>query len=272
MERSTGLNKNFNLGPRNSLMEWVCGGTATKVLFRVILALLFSSLLPLESQARPGPDPDRERILEAIGRIEDAYRELKSYECDIEGIYFHSGRESQRYDYRFYFRKPNLFRIEFRRPYADLTIFYTQGEREFVARPFSMFPSIQFRFSVNNPLFTTPSGQRVNQMQLFYFLEFLRQNAGTLPQGNPDFKSGDGGLSFWVTSNDYATGATVRYRMHIDTRVWLPDRIERYDMAGTPLEFTLFRNFSINPTLDEAFFDSGYKEPSSTPPVEPVRP
>ncbi len=265
MERSTALNKNFNPRSRNSLVERVWKGAAAKALSYVILTLFLSALLPQEIQAEPGPD--RERILETIGRIEAAYRNLKSYACEIEGIYFHSGRESERYDYRFYFRKPNFFRIEFRRPYTDLTIFYTQGEREFVARPFPMFPSIQFRFSVDNPLFRTPSGQRVDQMPLFDFMQFLRKNAETLPQDNPDFKSDGASLSFWVTSEDYASsGATVRYRMHIDTRVWLPNRIERYDMAGTPLEFTLFRNFIVNPAIDEAFFDPGYKEPSSTPP------
>ncbi len=235
------------------------------------VAILVLSLLPPESLARIGSG--RERIVEAIGHIEDAYRELRSYECDIEGIYFDSGRESERYVYRFYFRQPNLFRIEFREPYPGMTIFFSQGDREFVARPFPMFPSIQFRFSVDNPLFRTPSGQRVNQMHLFYFLEFLRQNAGTIPQDDPAFKKDFGSLSFWVTSEDYATsGAMVRYCMHIDTRVWLPDRIERYDMAGTPLEFTIFRNFSVNPALDEAFFDSGYREPATSAPQEPVRP
>ena len=265
------LNKNFKPESRNSIVRRVLEGAAAKVLLCVILALSFSAVLPPENQARPGPDGVR--ILEAIGRIEDAYRNLQSYECEIEGIYFHDGKEFQRYDYRFYFRKPNLFRIEFRRPYADLTIFYTQGEREFVARPFATFPSVQFRFSVDNPLFRTPSGQKVNQMHLFYFLEFLQQNARTLPQDDPDFESDGESLSFWVTSKDYATGgATVRYRMRIDTRVWLPDRIERYDMAGTPLEITLFRNFILNPALDEAFFDPGYKEPSLTPRRNPPNP
>jgi outer membrane lipoprotein-sorting protein len=271
MERSIALNKNFNPGSRNSLVKRVLAGLTVKVLFYVVIALSYSTLLPPESRAQPGPE--RDRILATIGRIEDAYRGLQSYECDIEGIYFDSGRESQRYDYRFYFRKPNRFRIEFRRPYADLTIFYTQGEREFVAMPFPKFPSIQFRFSVDNPLFRTPSGQRMNQLNLFDFLEFLRQNASTIPQEKPDFINSGVNLSFWVTSEDYATsGARIRYRLQIDTRVWLPDRIERYDAAGTPREFTTFRNFIVNPVLSEAFFNSGYKDPSSTPSTEPGRP
>jgi outer membrane lipoprotein-sorting protein len=271
MERSTALNNNFNPGSRNPLTELVRKGAAAKTFFCGVVALLFLALPPPDSLARPGPE--RDRILATIGRIEDAYRGLQSFECDIEGIFFDSGRESQRYDYRFYFRKPGHFRIEFRRPYADLTIFYTQGEREFVARPFPRSPSIQFRFSVDNPLFMTPSGQRINQLNLFDFLQFLGQNASTIPQENPDFINTGVNLSFWVTSEDYAaSGAMIRYRVQIDTRVWLPDRIERYDRAGTPLEFTIFRNFSVNPALDEAFFDSGYKEYPTTPPAEPVRP
>jgi outer membrane lipoprotein-sorting protein len=271
MERSTALNNNFNPGSRNPLTKRVWEGAAAKTLFCGIVALFFLALLPPDSLARSGPE--RERILETIARIENAYRDLQSYACDIEGIYFDSGRELERYVYRFYFRQPNLFRIEFREPYPGMTIFYTQGDKEFVARPFSMFPSIQFRISVDNSLFKTPSGQGVNQMHLFYFLEFLRQNTGSVPQDNPDFTSNEEGLSFWITSEDYARGGTmVRYRMHINTRVWLPDRIDRYDMAGTPLEFTIFRNFSVNPALGRAFFDSGYWEPASSPPPEPVRP
>jgi outer membrane lipoprotein-sorting protein len=235
----------------------------------ILLALL--SLQPPDCLARNGAD--RERILDVIGRIDEAYGKLQSYTCDIEGIYFVSGRESERYVFRFYFRKPNLFRIEFQRPYPGMTIFYTQGERDFIARPFAAFPSVQFPFSVDNPLFKTPSGQGVNQMHLFYFLEFLRQNARMLPQEGADFRSSEGILSFWINAKDYVTGQSPeRYRMHINIRVWLPDRFERFDLAGTPLEFTIFRNYRINPALDRAFFDPVYRGPGSTPPAEPVRP
>src|SRR5512139_1820025 len=235
----------------------------------IVVAL--TVLQPMDGLARDGAD--RERILDVIGRIDEAYGKLQSYACDIEGIYFVSGRESERYVFRFYFRKPDLFRIEFQRPYPGMTIFYTQGEKEFIARPLAAFPSVLFRFSVDNPLFKTPSGQGVNQMHLFYFLEFLRQNARTLPQEGADFRSEGGTLSFWINAKDYVTGQLPeRYRMHINTGVWLPDRFERFDLAGTPLEFTIFTNYRINPALDRAFFDPGYRAPASTPPAEPVRP
>jgi outer membrane lipoprotein-sorting protein len=154
-----------------------------------------------------------------------------------------------------------------------VTIFYTEGEKEFTARPFSAFPSVQFRFSGDNPLFKSPAGQGVHQMHLLYFLDFLRKNAKALAQEQTDFRQDGQVLSFWLAARDYlAGGIPERYRMHVNTVLWLPERFERYDAAGTPLEFTFFRNYRLNPALDGAFFESGYRDPFSIPPSEPVRP
>ena len=231
----------------------------------IVLALL--TLRPLDCRAQGATD--RERILEVASRIEAAYGKLQSYACDIEGIYFKSGREFERYVFRFHFRKPDRFRIEFRHPYSGVTIFYTEGEKEFTSRPLAAFPSVQFRFSVNNPFFKSPSGQAVNQMHLRHFLGFLRANARNLPQENAELKNNREILSFWLNAKDYVEGKLPeRYRIYIDSRLWLPARFERFDLAGTPLELTIFSNCRINPALDGAFFDSGYRDPAA----EPVRP
>jgi outer membrane lipoprotein-sorting protein len=239
----------------------------------LILCIAVALLTLHPPDCRAQGSTDRERILEVAGRIESAYVQLESYACDIEGIYFESGRESERYVFRFFFLKPDRFRIEFRKPYAGVTIFYTEGEREFTSRPLAAFPSVQFRFSVDNPLFKSPSGQGVNQMHILYFLGFLRNNARALPQENAEFIHDGEILSFWLNARDYVKGhLPERYRMHINTRVWLPDRFERFDQAGTPLEFTIFTNYRINPALDRAFFDPAYRDPASMPPEKPVRP
>ncbi|OPY91027.1 MAG: hypothetical protein A4E73_02222 [Syntrophaceae bacterium PtaU1.Bin231] len=240
-------------------------------LFLQFIALAFLVLQTANGRAQPAPD--RERILQVADRIEAAYGRLQSYACNIEGIYFDAGRASERYTFRFYFRKPDRFRIEFQSPYPGVTIFYTEGEKDFTARPLAAFPSVQFRFSVNNPLFKSPSGQGVHQMHILYFLDFLRKNAKALPQEGADFRQEGPILSFWLAARDYLTGGMPeRYRMHINTGLWLPERFERYDQAGVPLEFTYFRNYRVNPALNGAFFDSGYRDPASIPPSEPVRP
>jgi outer membrane lipoprotein-sorting protein len=230
----------------------------------LILAIALLTLHPLDCRAQGGTD--RERILEVANRIEEAYGKLQSYTCDIEGIYFKSGREFERYVFQFSFRKPDRFRIEFSRPYSGVTIFYTEGEKELTSRPLAAFPSVQFRFSVNNPLFKSPSGQAVNQIHLRYFLGFLRDNARTLPQENAELRYDGEILSFWLNAKDYVEGKLPeRYRIYIDSKLWLPARFERFDLAGTPLEFTIFSNYRINPALDGAFFDSGYRDPAAGP-------
>ena len=228
----------------------------------LMIALALLALHPLDCRAQDAAD--RERILEVASRIEAAYGKLQSYACDIEGIYYAAGREFERYVFRFYFRKPDRFRIEFRNPYSGVTIFYTEGEKEFTSRPLAAFPSVQFRLSVNNPLFKSPSGQAVNQLHLRYFLGFLRDNARNLPQENADFKSDGEILSFRLNAKDYVKGQVPeRYRIYIDSRLWLPARFERFDLAGTALEFTIFSNYRINPALDGAFFDHGYQDPAA---------
>jgi outer membrane lipoprotein-sorting protein len=242
-----------------------CSGEMKRCILMIAIALL--TLHPMDCRAQSGAD--RERILEVGNRIEEAYGKLQSYACDIEGIYFKSGREFERYVLRFSFRKPDRFRIEFSRPYSGVTIFYTEGEKDLTSRPLAAFPSVQFRFSVNNPLFKSPSGQAVNQMHLRYFLGFLRDNARALPQENAELKYDGEILSFWLNAKDYVEGKLPeRYRIYIDSKLWLPARLERFDLAGTPLEFTIFSNCRINPALDGAFFDSGYRDPAT----EPVRP
>jgi outer membrane lipoprotein-sorting protein len=240
--------------------------------FLIFVAVALLVLRPPDSRAQTSPD--RERILETAGRIEDTYGGLRSYACDIEGIYFSSGKEFQRYVFKFNFRKPDRFRIEFSRPYSGVTIFYTEGEKEFTARPLAAYPSAQFRVSVDNPLFKSPTGQKLSQLHMNYFLAFLKRNASELPQDDSEFRYDEEAVSFWLSARDYLTGkAPERYRIFINKKVWLPARFERYDMMGIPLEFTIFRNYRIDPAfLDKSFFDPAYRIPAAVPPMEPVRP
>ncbi|HET6489479.1 MAG TPA: hypothetical protein VFG28_06920, partial [Syntrophales bacterium] len=191
------------------------------------------------------------------------------YSCDIEGIYFSSGVEFQRYIFKFYFLKPDRFRMEFSQPYGGVTIFYTDGEKDFISRPFQTFPSVLYRLSADNPLFKSPAGQKLSQLHLKYFLDFLKRNARELPQDNSDIRTDEETVSFWLDARDYLTGKVPeRYRIFIYKKFWLPARFERYDTEGHLLEYTLFKNYQIDPFFDRAFFESGYIAPE----LQPLRP
>jgi outer membrane lipoprotein-sorting protein len=236
---------------------------------RILLIVAIALLALQPSAGHAQAVSDRERILETAGRIEDTYGKLRSYSCDIEGIYFSSGLEFQRYIFKFYFLKPDRFRMEFSQPYSGVTIFYTDGEKDFISRPFQRFPSVLYRLSADNPLFKSPAGQKLSQLHLKYFLDFLKRYARELPQDNSDFRTDDETVSFWLDARDYLTGKVPeRYRISIFKKIWLPARFERYDTEGHPLEYTLFRNYQIDPSLDATFFESGYMAPE----LEPLRP
>jgi outer membrane lipoprotein-sorting protein len=123
----------------------------------VIVAIALIWLQPSAGHAQAVSD--RERILEIAGRIADTYGKLQSYSCDIEGIYFSSGVEFQRYIFKFYFLKPDRFRIQFNSPYSGVTVFYTDGEKDFISMPFPNFASVLYRFSADNPLFKSPTAR-----------------------------------------------------------------------------------------------------------------
>ena len=236
--------------------------------------LIFSiALLVLQFPNRDAQaNSDQERILEIAGRIEDTCGKLQSYACDVEGIYFSSGREYQRYIFKFYFLKPDRFRIEFSQPYCGMTIFYTDGEKEFTSQPFSSMPSVLYRFSVDNSFFKSPAGQKLSQLHMNYFLAFLKHNARELPQDNSEFREDEDTISFWLRANDYLTGKVLeRYRISVNKKIWLPARFERYDLDGHPLEYTLFRNYRIDPLLGRTFFEPGYNVDGAAPEIEPIR-
>ena len=233
----------------------------------IYIAIALLALQPADSRAQTSSD--RDRILEVAGRIEDTYEKLQSYSCDIEGIYFSLGQEFQRYIFKFYFLKPDRFRIEFSRPYSGVSVFYTDGDKDFISRPFHAFPSVLYRLSADNPLFISPTGQKLSQLHMSYFISFLRRNARELPQDNSEFRDNEATITFWLIAKDYLKGKVLeRYRISIYKKIWLPAQLERYDAEGHPLEYTLFKNYQIDPSLDRSFFESGYLAPE----LEPMRP
>ncbi len=54
---------------------------------------------------------------------------------------------------------------------------------------------------------------------------------------------------------DYIRGKSLeRYRVTISKQYWLPIRIERYDVKGTPLETISIENYAVNTHLSDQIF------------------
>ena len=53
---------------------------------------------------------------------------MHDYTCDVEIIFYQDGAENQRYRLRFYFRKEEKIRIDFKHPYKGVIVFFKGGD------------------------------------------------------------------------------------------------------------------------------------------------
>ena len=112
--------------------------------------------------------------------MEAAFKEVKDYTCDVEQVFYQDGAESQRYRFKYYFKREKKIRVDFHYPYSSLSFFYDGGD-EVIAVPFRGLGVLKFRFSIDNPKIQTLAGQKINQTDMGYFIRFLSENLAKIP-------------------------------------------------------------------------------------------
>jgi outer membrane lipoprotein-sorting protein len=220
------------------------------VLTLLALAPLLLHFVNLEATAG-----NENRILAVAQNMEAAFKKLEDYACDVEQIFYQDGVESQRYLFKFYFKKEKKIRVDFSQPHSGLTIFYQDEDKEATVIPFRLLSGLKFRLSVDNPLMKTLAGQRINQTDMGYFIKFMFKNLRSIEQKENEFRDDSERVEFVFWALDYIEEKVPeKYRISISKKVWLPIRIERYDSEGNHLEVTDIRNYVLNAHPQDNFF------------------
>jgi outer membrane lipoprotein-sorting protein len=207
------------------------------------------SLVPLSEGAEDS------RVLPVVQKMESAFEAVEDYTCEVEQIFYKGGEESQRYLFKFFFKRGKKIRVDFSRPYSSLTIFYKEGEKEATVLPFRFLPMLKFQLSIDNPMIHTPAGQWINQTDMEYFIRFLLKNLEKVKQKVDEFYEDRDQISFWVWGLDYIRQRELeKYRIFVSKQNWFPTRIERYRLGGEPLEVTMIQNYAINTHLNDPIF------------------
>jgi outer membrane lipoprotein-sorting protein len=207
------------------------------------------SFLPLSEGA------EENRILAVVQKMESAFRTVEDYTCEVEQIFYQGGEENQRYQFKFYFKREKKIRVDFSYPYSSLTIFFKEGDKEVTVLPLRSLHALKFRLSIDNSLIHTPSGQRINQTDMDYFINFLLNNLEKVKQETDEFSEDNDQIRFWLRGYDYIGGKEPeKYRIIVSKRNWLPIRIERYDLEGKPLEVSIIQDYAINAHLSDKLF------------------
>jgi hypothetical protein len=172
------------------------------------------------------------------------------------GLFYRGGVEEQRYRFKYYFKEKKRIRVDFYYPYPTLSLFCTGGDSEVTALPLRSFVFLRFHLSVNNPKIQTLAGQKINQTDMGYFIEFLSENLKKVPQRGEDFEEDRNQVRFWFQASDYIRGKNIeRYRISISKEIWLPLWIERHTLEDELLELSLIKNYTINTHLEDKLFN-----------------
>lgn len=215
----------------------------------------FSCTTTALGQHPPGP-AGIAPLLTVVRNIGTAIRQLDDYTCDVESIYFRNGREKDHYRLKFHYRKPNLYRLDFSLPFPGISVFYTDGEETLVAGPSGILTAFRFRFSIDNALVKSPGGQRVDQLSLRFFKDFLLRNIRRVRQDDPAYRETETEVSFRLNALDFVEDKVPeRYRIVIARKSWLPLRFARHDADGNLLETTNFTDYRINTGLSRQLFN-----------------
>lgn len=187
-----------------------------------------------------------------------AFDRVDDYTCDVETIFYQSfqhEKKYERYRFKFYFKRKKKIRIDFEEPYPGSTVIYSEGKEEATVIPLRFLPGLNLHMSHKNPMLMTPTGQRLDQTDMGFFIDFFSRSLKKMKQEDGQFREDEGRVIMSIKALDYLRGEQMeKYRIVISKRNWLPIRIERYQLDGTPVESIQIRNYSINTHLEDHLF------------------
>jgi outer membrane lipoprotein-sorting protein len=223
-------------------------------LSKIFLASAFTLVAAVSFQTS-SVGAEEDRVLAVVQKMESAFKAVDDYTCEVNQTFYKDGEKSEDYRFKFYFKKGRKIRVDFSRPYSSLTIFYTEGDKEATVLPLRFLPAMRFRFSIDNPIIRTPSGQWINQTDMGYFIGFLFKNLEKVKQKDDEFYEDKNEVGFWLWAMDYIEGKHLeKYHIFVTKHFWLPIRIERYDLEGKPLEVSIIQDYAINAHLSDKLF------------------
>jgi outer membrane lipoprotein-sorting protein len=198
------------------------------------------------------------RILDVAQKMASAFQSLEDYTCDVETIFYQGGQHGtgyERYRFKFYFKRNKKIRVDFTEPYPGTIVVYSEGKEEATVIPFGFMPGLKFNLSLRNPMVMTPSGQRLDQTDMGYFIDFVFRSLKKIEQEDGELREEREKVTFLLNALDHVNREKMeKYRILISKKYWLPLGIERYKLDGTLVESMQIRNYSINNHLDDHLF------------------
>jgi len=220
-----------------------------------VFFMLATLLLPIAQPISLSEGSEEDRIFSIVQKMESAFKAVEDYTCEVDQIFYRDGVTDQHYRFKFYFKRDKKVRVDFSSPYRGLSIFYSEGDKDATVAPFRFVPTLRFRFSIDNPMIKTLAGQRIDQTDMGYFIQFISKNLKGVKQREDEFYESGDQVTFLLWAMDYIEERYLeKYRITISKKNWLPTHIERYNLEGKPIESTDIKKYTVNTHLEDKLF------------------
>jgi len=202
-------------------------------------------LLPSSSYPWNLSDPE---IL--MKKIEAAYGEVNDYQVNMEVRTHGKEGSSEIKKFLYTFKKPKRIRLDFESPYPGMILVYPGQNGKVALRRF-----FTFHLSPENPLLLVSSWQRIDQTDLGLLIKNISHSVTDRRRGPLEVTEDDKGVRLRVLADDhFREGVITRYQFLVDTKLWLPVRVEESTRDGRLERSIVFQNLRTNLGVPDNFF------------------
>lgn len=189
-----------------------------------IFLIAASLFIVVPSLTRASEDSDEKRIVAVVQKMISVVENTDSFTCETEVTYYTAGVADEQWRLTFFFKRNKKFRVDFSYPYRWMSVFYTGGDEKLTVRPLRFIPGVKLSFSIDNPRVKTPSGQRIDQTDVAYFIRFIMENLKVIQQGENKFQEDEDRITFLFWARDYIEGKYLeQYRVSVSKKKLVPD-------------------------------------------------
>lgn len=198
-------------------------------------------------QSSLSADVSGSHIVATVEKMAAALERVEEFRCETEILYYRNGKANKRFIFTLHAETKGNVSLRFSRPYPGVNVLYHQGDDTLTIKPFRFLPIVSFRLSIDSPLVTSPSGQRIDHCTLAYLIQFLHANGEVITKRASEYSEGEDRVAFICWAKDYTNEKELnRYRVVVLKENWFPLRVERYSQQNLPIEIISFREYTID--------------------------
>ena len=198
-------------------------------------------------QSSSSADVAGSHIVAAVQKMAATFETVERFHCETDICYYRDGKPDKRFFFTLHTETQGTVSLRFSRPYPGVKVVYHQGDDKLTIKPFKFLPIVTFRLAIDNPLVTSPSGQRIDHCTLEYLITFLHANGELITKSASEYREDEERIEFICWAKDYTDEKELnRYRVVVLKEHWFPSRVERYNQHNLPIEIISFKNYTIH--------------------------